>query len=79
MDGIFEYTEVIDDSQLKDYYDLLSTTFSENFQEFIIYDDPRAELLVLINGKAIHINSDNMCDEWLSEKKYGKRLKFTII
>ena len=69
-----EVTEVIDDGQLKEYYDQLSTIFNDDFEEFIMYGDPTAELLVIVNGKVIYIDSDNKCDEWIFEKKYGKKI-----
>ena len=69
---LVETTEVTDDSQLKEYYDQLQTTFNKGFEEFIMYGDPRAELLVIVNGKVIHVNSDNVCDDWIFEKLYGK-------
>ena len=67
-----EVTEVIDDSQLKEYYDQLSNIFNNDFEEIVMYSDLSAKLLVIANGKVIHVNSDNVCDDWIFEKIYGK-------
>ena len=66
----YQFTEVTDDTQLKEYYDKLSSTFNTDFKELIIYGDPYAELVAVIKDKIIYIDSDNNFDDWIFEKAY---------
>lgn len=66
----YQFTEVTDDTQLKEYYDKLSSTFNTDFKELIIYGDPYAELVAVIKDKIICIDSDNNFDDWIFEKEY---------
>lgn len=66
----YQFTEVTDDTQLKEYYDKLSSTFNTEFKELIIYGDPYAELVAVIKDKIICIDSDNNFDDWIFEKEY---------
>ena len=66
----YQFTEVTDDTQLKEYYDKLSSTFNTEFKELIIYGDPYAELVAVIKDKIIYIDSDNNFDDWIFEKAY---------
>ena len=66
----YQFTEVTDDTQLKEYYDKLSSTFNTEFKELIIYGDPYAELVAVIKDKIICIDSDNNFDDWIFEKAY---------
>ena len=66
----YQFTEVTDDTQLKEYYDKLSSTFNTEFKELIIYGDSYAELVAVIKDKIICIDSDNNFDDWIFEKEY---------
>lgn len=66
----YQFTEVTDDTQLKEYYDKLSSTFNTEFEELIIFGDPYAELVAVIKDKIICIDSDNNFDDWIFEKEY---------
>ena len=66
----YQFTEVTDDTQLKEYYDKLSSKFNTEFKELIIYGDPYAELVAVIKDKIICIESDNNFDDWIFEKEY---------
>ena len=70
----YQFTEVTDDTQLKEYYDKLSSTFNTEFKELIIYGDPYAELVAVIKDKIICIDSDNSFDDWILEKEYPQKL-----
>lgn len=69
---IFLRTKVVDDSQLKEYFDKLSTTYKENFRTFPMPGLMATELVVFVNGKFIQIDSDNPSDDWIFEKKHGR-------
>ena len=66
----YQFTEVTDDTQLKEYYDELSSTFNTEFKELILFGDPYAELAAVIKDKIICIESDNNFDDWIFEKEY---------
>lgn len=66
----YQFTEVTDDTQLKEYYDKLSSTFNTEFKELILFGDPYAELVAVIKDKIICIDSDNNFDDWIYEKAY---------
>lgn len=66
----YQFTEVTDDTQLKEYYDELSSTFNTEFKELILLGDPYAELVAVIKDKIICIDSDNNFDDWIYEKAY---------
>lgn len=70
----YQFTEVTDDTQLKEYYDKLSSKFNTEFKELIIYGDPYAELVAVIKDKIICIDSDNSFDDWILEKEYPQKL-----
>lgn len=69
----YQFTEVTDDTQLKEYYDKLSSKFNTEFKELIIYGDPYAELVAVIKDKIICIDSDNSFDDWILEKEYPSK------
>lgn len=70
----YQFTEVTDDTQLKEYYDKLSSKFNTEFKELIIYGDPYAELVAVIKDKIICIDSDNSFDDWILEKENPQKL-----
>ena len=76
-----ESTKVIDDNQLKAYWERLSTLF-DKFHDFRLYS-ATPKLCAFINDKLVEVVSDAECDSWIYdmdyilEKKDGKRLTLT--
>lgn len=67
---IYEFTEVTDDTQLKEYYDRLYSSFNNDITELVSYDDSGAILIAIIKDKIICVASDNEFDDWIFKRKY---------
>ena len=74
-------TNVIDNNQFKQYYDMLSSIFNHDFNELqaigIFGGDSSSELYAIIKDKVISIKSDNDCDSWIWDKITNKKLTKT--